>query len=320
LAGVAIAVVLASHAAVAQGAPRGAERASNATAVPPGDERLDEARVRYERGVQLYSDGSAEGALAEFERAYQLSPTYRLLYNIGLIRSQLNDYADALKAFQGYLLAGGGEIASARRAEVERMMSSLKSKVGVVQVVSGATGAEVSVDDVVVGKVPLSEPLVLNPGRRRIAIARGASTRSRVVAVVGQDTVRVDLNLDPPAPLPMTTRAPSTPSRAPAYVTASLAAALGIGAAVTGVLSLNAMRDLDRERDRSPSTRERLDDASSKMRTLALVTDILAGSMVVAGGVAVYFSLRNPSKEAGRLQPEARVGVGLSGLRFEGRF
>src|SRR5688500_17904592 len=81
------------------------------------DERAQEARTRYERALQLYNEGASEGALVEFERAYQLAPSYKLLYNIALIRLQLNDYAQALKAFQEYLAEGGTEIPSVRRRD-----------------------------------------------------------------------------------------------------------------------------------------------------------------------------------------------------------
>src|SRR5688500_10685309 len=138
-----------------------------------GDERAQEARTRYERGMQLYNEGAAEGALVEFESAYQLAPSYKLLYNIALIRLQLNDYAQALKAFQEYLAEGGTEIASVRRSEVERHLASLRAKVGRIELVSSARGADVLVDDVVVGRIPLAELLVLNPGRRRITLSRG---------------------------------------------------------------------------------------------------------------------------------------------------
>src|SRR5262252_5103847 len=77
-------------------APKSAERANRAPATA-SSEIPEEARLRYERAVQLYNEGDPEGALVEFERAYKISPTYRLLYNIGSIRLQLNDYAEALK-------------------------------------------------------------------------------------------------------------------------------------------------------------------------------------------------------------------------------
>lgn len=318
LCGVGAVVALTATSAAAQSPPP--DDASQKVRAPatPGDERAQEAHARYERGLQLYNEGAAEGALVEFERAYQLSPTYKLLYNIALIRLQLNDFAQAIKAFQEYLAEGGAEVSSVRRSEVERHLASLKPKVGRVEVTSHARGADILVDDVVVGRVPLAEPLVLNPGRRRITVSRAGASSTTVVTVAGQDHLKVELGLDavksqPAAPVT------ASPSRAPAYVAWGFTGALAAGTAVAGVLALGAMSDLDEERRRIPTTRLRLDQAESRMTMRAAVTDILAGATLIAGGVALYFTFNKPSEttKGGR---DFRVGIGPSGVRFEQRF
>jgi hypothetical protein len=285
------------------------------------EERAQEARARYERGLQLYNDGASEGALVEFERAYQLAPSYRLLYNIALIRFQLNDYAQALKAFQEYLADGGAEIASVRRSEVERHLANLKNKVGRVKLTSAARGADVSVDDVVVGKIPLAEVLVLNPGRRRITITRGGLSSTTVVSVAGQDSLNVELSLDSPTPPPAShVRPAASPSHAPAYISWSVTAGLAAATTVVGVLALGAMSDLDQERRRVPTTRTQLDMADTKMTRLALASDILAGATVLAGAAALYFTFSKPSADGSPEQGGVRVGFGATSVRLEHRF
>jgi hypothetical protein len=302
------------------GAPKNPERGGKPAGSVAND-IPDEARARYERAVQLYNDGDAEGALVEFERAYKLAPTYRLLYNIGSIRMQFNDYAEALKAFEGYLAGGGNEIPFNRRTEVEKHIFALKSKVGTLLVVSNANGAEVSVDDVAVGTIPLGEGLVLNPGQRRITITRGSVTRSRVVSIAGQDTVSVELNLETPrAPLAAAAPPPmpaASHNRTPAYVLWGVTGALAVGATVVGILALDAMQDLDNKRNASPATRRELDDAASKMKTLSLTADILAGAALVAGGTALYFTLRQPSDERRQV---VRARFSATGVHLEGQF
>jgi hypothetical protein len=286
--------------------------------IGPSEERAQEARTRYERGIQLYNEGAAEGALVELERAYQLSPTYKLLYNIALIRLQLNDYAQAIKAYQEYLAEGGAEIPSVRRSEVERHLASLKSKVGRVEVISHARGADILVDDVVVGRVPLADALMLNPGRRRITIARGGLSSTTVVTVAGQDHLKVELGLDAPKSQPPAPTA--APSRTAAYIAWGVTGALAAGTAVAGVVALDAMSNLDEERRRIPTTRFRLDQAESRMTLRAAVTDVLAGATVLAGGVALYFTFSKPSTESTRGDRDWRVGVGPKGVQFEQRF
>jgi hypothetical protein len=314
----AVALLVAGGAA-AQSAPEDASRQARAPN-GPSDERAQEARTRYERGLQLYNDGAAEGALVEFERAYQLSPTYKLLYNIALIRVQLNDYAQAIRAFQEYLAEGGAEVPTVRRSEVERHLASLKTKVGRVEVTSRARGADILVDDVAVGRVPLAEPLVLNPGRRRITVSHAGASSTTVVNVAGQDHIKIELEPDAVRGQPATASAAASTSRAPAYVAWGITAALAAGTTVAGVLALGAMSDLDEERRRVPTTRARLDQAESRMTLRAAVTDILAGATIVAGGTALYFTLSKPSVSSTKGERDFRVGVGPSGVRLEHSF
>jgi hypothetical protein len=311
--------ILFAPSAVAAQSP--SQDGSRPQATGVNDERAQEARSRYERGMQLYTEGASEGALVEFERAYQLAPSYRLLYNIALIRLQLNDYAQALKAFQEYLAEGGTEIASVRRSEVERHVANLKNKVGRVELISGARGADVLVDDVVVGRTPLAELLVLNPGRRRITIARGGLSSTTAVSIAGQDFLKVELSLDSPTAQPGPHgRVAASPSRAPIIVSWTLTAALAAATTVVGILAVGAMSDLDEERRRVPTTRAQLDNADSKMMRLAVATDILAGATAIGGATALYFTLSKPSTEGSSRQGGVLIGFGPTTLRLEHRF
>src|SRR6266540_2275305 len=85
--------------------------ASETTASTPRS--LDDARVHFDRGIELFGEGSYEAALVEFDRAYQIAPSYRIQYNVGRIHRQLNHYAEALNAFQEYLTRGGSSIPAA---------------------------------------------------------------------------------------------------------------------------------------------------------------------------------------------------------------
>src|SRR5262245_55283292 len=70
----------------------------------------DEARERFGRGVQLFHEGSLEAALAEFQKAHQLAPNYRLHYNIAQVQYELHNFVEALRSFWKYLAQGGSEI------------------------------------------------------------------------------------------------------------------------------------------------------------------------------------------------------------------
>ncbi|MEO7096362.1 MAG: hypothetical protein ABI175_24095, partial [Polyangiales bacterium] len=52
--------------------------------VVPSSARADdasvkaEAKTRYDKGVKLYGEGAYEAALVEFQRAYDLNPSYKI--------------------------------------------------------------------------------------------------------------------------------------------------------------------------------------------------------------------------------------------------
>ena len=45
---------------------------------------MDEARTRFQQGVELYREGSFDAALAEFQKAYELARTPRTTGQLGL--------------------------------------------------------------------------------------------------------------------------------------------------------------------------------------------------------------------------------------------
>ena len=104
-----------------QGAPALAQDA--AEPAPEASEQRKEVEARYKRALELFNDGSYDAARLELKRAYELAPTYRILYNIALVNVELNDYAGALDAFERYLSEG-----SPRLHHVAKVTASLASR------------------------------------------------------------------------------------------------------------------------------------------------------------------------------------------------
>src|SRR5262249_4365027 len=138
----------------------------------PSSVATDEARQRYRRALQLYEqEGNVEAALVELERAYDLAPSYKILFNIGQAARAANEYVVALRAVERYL-KDAGELPAARRAEVEAQLGELRGFVAQLEVVGNLDGATVTIDDVVVGTTPLGESLLVVAGRRRVGMSR----------------------------------------------------------------------------------------------------------------------------------------------------
>ncbi|MCU0687564.1 MAG: PEGA domain-containing protein, partial [Polyangiaceae bacterium] len=271
------------------GAPRrGAEEA-------PTDP-VKQARVHYERCIELYSSGSTEPALVECERAYELAPSHKILYNVGIISKALRDYAGALRNLEHYLAEGGDDVSSERRAEVERIIAQLSTMVATVDIQPNVDNAELYVDDVLVGKSPLRQPVRVNPGRRKVSAAKaGYVPATKIVAAAMADSVRIHLTLSSltttaaPAATPSP---PDNPWATRAWVGWGVTGLLAAGAGVTGALALNASHKLDQLRDTPNASGAELDSKYTTMKTLGLSSDVLLGSAVVAAGLSTWFTIR----------------------------
>jgi hypothetical protein len=291
------------------------------------DAAKKEASDHFRRGVELFQEGAFRAALVEFERAYEIAPHYRLLYNIGQTRLQLQEYLGAIQAYEGYLTQGGAEIPEARRNDVEGALEVMRERIGRFSITTSKTGAEVFVDDARVGVAPLSGTVSVNVGRHRIyARTDDGFEGSKVVDIAGGDLMEVHVELKASDVKPVAT-GPIAPVDEPmsgkmrgAIVSFGVAGVGLVGAVVTGVMASSSADDLDAELDKDLPNRGKVNEARDSADTLALTSDILSGLAVagVAVGVALWLTDdREPDGEA-EAKLEWRIGPGSAQLR--GRF
>jgi tetratricopeptide (TPR) repeat protein len=324
----ALAVVLGSDLAHAGDAP--APAAESAAPAPPSEAAIREASDHYEAGLALYADGEFKRAAIEFDRAYELVPNYRALYNIGQVRIQLHDYARAYKALQAYLAQGGSKIDPERRKSVSDDLEMLATRTATLALDCNEAGAEILVDGEPAGTTPLAEPLLLDTGDHRVTVRKdGFDAREQVITLASRDTqsLRIDLQKTPENRAPVVVVAPAAPpSDRTAWIwgTWSATAALAAGAAVTGGLGISAANDLDNLRSTYGSTRDQLDSAQRRAQTLLRAADILGGAAIVTGGIALYLTLSKPSTKDTEKEkaaaPQAKLGIGPSSVTFATSF
>lgn len=301
---------------------------------PASGEASSEASERFRAGVGFYKDGDFTAALVEFKRAYELAPNYRVLFNLGQTSQELNDYASALGAFEQYLAQGGKEVDAKRKKEVEGWIATLKKKVARVQIEASAEGAELSVDDVPVGSSPLTEPVLVNAGRRKFgATLAGHTPVSRVVEIAGSDETTVALELVPiettktvevPVDRPgrTETRFVERSSSPAPWVALSITAATAIATGVFGGLALSASGERDDELARFPGNAAAITDASDRTATFALATDVFAG-VTIAGAITtvVLFAVTGSSDEPSEASAAAlELRVAPTGFVLGGSF
>jgi tetratricopeptide (TPR) repeat protein len=310
----------------AEPAPSGAQ--------PETVDPQEEARLRYERGLSLYSGAEYVLALVEFERAYQLSPNYRVLYNIGQVRIQLGRYARAYEALTQYVKEGGDAIDPERRASVQKDIDMLSERTAKLTVVTNEPGANISIDGVVIAVAPLAAPLVVDAGEHTISVRKvGFYDKFQAVTLAGRDAVKIDLPLlkvkhdDRPAVIVerrTERQIVERPGRPLMWAGWAATGTLGIGAGVAGYFGIQKAQELESMRTQYPVKTDELQKAKSSARTLFLAADIMGASAVVLGGVSLYLTLSSSEKAVDKVTRRTpstlRIGISPKGVRLSGRF
>jgi hypothetical protein len=273
--------------------------AADARADAPDAAAVEEGRARFTRGIGLYRDGDYKAALIEFKRAYEVAPAPRLLYDIGQTDFQMQDYAGALSAFQRYLADSGTQVPADRRKQVTEDIAKLRARVGELAVTTNEPGAEISIDDVVVGTTPLA-PINVSAGARRVvATLKGHTPASKIIEIAGGDHAALQLALEEvasaaaPAAAPiviMPVASPSKPppsSTTPVWIGVGVTSALTVSAVVLGVLSVRANDTYRADLGQFPGNAFTIASARDKVHTLTLATDVTAGAAIVALGITI---------------------------------
>ena len=282
-----------------------------------------EADKHFEHGVSLYMEADYRAALVEFLRAYELAPNGVVLFNIGETQYQLRDYAAALATFERYLVESPQ--GDSHRQLVEANVKELRTRVGRLTIASYPVGAEITVDERVIGKTPFEKPVVVGIGRLSVrAYLPGHLPVTRSVDVAAEDNLSISFDLpsalsarsDAPAFAPAVSapEPPRTPANRAAWRKAGWIAAgmLAAGAAGVGLWARDESRALRDARDAFPADANRVKRLSDKTLTLSVVADSLGAAALVVGGITLYASVG--AKEGA---PSTRVSAGIGSMTLE---
>lgn len=305
-----------------------------------------DARERFRRGVDLYKEGSYDAALAEFTKAYELAPNYRVLYNLAQTQAERHDYVAALKLFDEYLKQGGEEIPPDRLDQVERSLPQLRSRVANLWVETSVPDAELLVDGLSSGVLPLRAAVLVNAGVHQLQLRRpGYQTITRELTIAGNETIRLELpmQVDPVAVVGPSKEAtasrverPEPPiererdlegvresrSRAPLWISMIATGVLAGGAVTFGLMARTSDERLNRELSRVPADRGRVNEMRAALQRNAAFCDGLTAGAVVAAGLSLYFLLSHPSADEGprAATPRPKLTFAGEGLTLEHRF
>lgn len=103
--------------------------------------RTEEARAAFERGVAAYEAGSFEEALVSFQRAYELTASPDILYNIGTVADRLRRDELALSSYEGYL---AGRPDAEDRVNIEARIAAIRGALAAAEAARAAEGTGAS--------------------------------------------------------------------------------------------------------------------------------------------------------------------------------
>jgi hypothetical protein len=283
------------------------------------DSKEEEAKVHFANASALYDRNDLRGALAEFQRAYDLFASYKIQFNIGQVAMELQDYAAAFQAYTRYLKEGGPDIAPTRVATVQHELDRITTRIGRVTI-RAADGAEVIIDGARVGYTPLSEPVVVGVGHHEVTV-RGDSVEptTRSIDVAGQQTVTVAVTAAPEhtvvAPVRASSSPPSPPSNTSTYVAWSLAGAFALTGGIAGGIAISDSHTLTTLRNTYPVTLPQLQHERSSIVTASAIADSAGAAAIIAGSIGLYLILTHRHERSERhvqltISPAGAFAVG----------
>jgi hypothetical protein len=311
-----------------------------AFAAPEGGE-TDTAEELLKEGLALRRQGKDQEALEDFRRAFARDPSPRCKAQIALAEQALGRWREA-EADLADALAAASDPWILRNLELlESSLSSIRTRLGWLDVSANAPNAELWVNDARVGTLPLPHPVRLETGsavfevraagyapvRRVTAIEPGGSAHETVHLVAlpplgaanAGDGGRNDLGISSTAML--LPRPPNTAMRNVGYVV------LGAGVAGVALGTYFGVLTLQDKSSRDPQCTGPFCTAqgvvydeqarSSALRSTAWMTGGIV-ALLGGGGLLWFARARAASGTVGTLQLAPEVGPDRAGMNFRG--
>jgi|RhiMethySRZTD1v2_1073278.scaffolds.fasta_scaffold16384_2 hypothetical protein len=326
--------------------------AANAQTPAPSAADLETAKKSFATGLALIKDPESpryDEALLHFQRAYELSGSWKALGNVALCSLKLERDGAAIEAYEKYLELGGKKLDPGDRAQAERDLEALRAQVVSLELTFPEPGVALIDERLdVSGKMVVNEyeaksttlKLGVHPGRHTITAKLSSGdvrweTRLEPASTISHEFVRGQQAEAAASPAPAEPRAPASTEdkgaadtagrgfdlRIPAYASFGVAA-VGVGVGVLFALkSQDARSQADDlcNGDQCPlSRRDQIrglqEDANDRGR-LAWIGFALGGAGAAAGVTLLVLHGQQKPESAG-----VRAFVGVGGAGLAGRF
>jgi hypothetical protein len=290
-----------------------------AAPAPAAADVAREAAAAYARGQKLFKEHKFVGAIATFERAYELKPHFYVQCIIARCYQNLNNMVKSAAHYRRCLDEGAARDAMAQR--VTTSMKAVQAQITWVKVVSPGRGGTIHLDGVAMGEAP--RRIAINPGRHVIEVRReGARPASAKLNTVGGE--EREISLVPTDPNPAQTLVPDEVEQDEPVVTdrpsrrglsqvwfwsaVGLTAALAVATAILGAQTAGLRSDFDDD-----PTQAIADEFYARRRLTNVFLGLAAAA--AASGTVLYFFTDFGGSDGGRGDAERAllVGAGLRG-------
>ena len=308
----------------------------------------DEARSHFSAGVSFMQDPDGaryEEAYREFRRAYELSPSWKILGNLGIAALRLERDGEAIDAFRKYLAEGGSNVDGAERQQFERDLATLESSVVQLKLTVTPPGASIVDQRMPPTGSPVTTRYSAPNGTLDVGVRAGHHRIT--VRLDGYEEAVWEVDLDPrqqvshafelkkpsaaapvPAPVVTSTTPPpvadesSRPVPTSVYVGLAATGALAAGGAIVAVMAKGKHSDFE-TKNANLKTNDDVTEAEELRdsgKTLNLVADALFGGAIVAGGITAVLYFTRPTEKASAMRIEPLVARRGGGVFLTGSF
>lgn len=148
----------------------------------------ERAKEYYERGKELIEEQEYDKAVVELQRAYDISPNFWVLYNLGKAAIGAGDFVLAVDALSRFLEDGGNQVPLDLQHEVRKEIETQKARIAYLNVEVNINNALVNLDGKKIGTTPLYKNVPISSGYHTVTVSReGYQTEEQKVTVAGKD-------------------------------------------------------------------------------------------------------------------------------------
>jgi hypothetical protein len=161
------------------------------------DKRKEEAKVRFQRGLELVQNESWDAALAEFLVSRELFPTRVALKNAAVCLRQLKRYVEALAMYNELIEKFSASVPPEERKTIDDAIAQLKKNVGEILVESDQKESTIVVDGQQKGTTP-QPAMGVNAGTHTVRVSKeGYEAYEEQVLVAGGQRKTISAKLKP---------------------------------------------------------------------------------------------------------------------------